>query len=221
MLFPRRFRFWQAAFVVLGVIAIVLLGLRFRNSETTVDDDERPEPVMGSSEVPQRTGNVVLDSESVDSVAPAEELVLAPRISVGFADLEEIDASSVSHRSQHVLKEWKGRLGPSLPLLDRYVGTEESVYFSMPSGEPIPVRLTRHDVFSDTKGVYSGVLPEQTGGEVFLSYVNDAVGGGLQIPGRSLAWEVRNAGEGLQYIALVDTKDLGECGVCNPPDNSR
>jgi len=47
-----------------------------------------------------------------------------------------------------------------------------------------------------------------------MSYVGDAVAGSIKNVETGTTWEVRNAGDGKQYLAKVNTEALGKCALC-------
>ena len=141
-------------------------------------------------------------------------------LAVGFVDAERVEIDKAQVGSEHVLMQWRGRFSVSLPQWKSFLDSGEPFYLELPTGESVLARLRGHERFAARRGVYSGALLDRAG-DFFLSYVNDAVSGVIRDPDREQAWEVRDAGEARQFLALVDTKELGLCGVCAAGEASR
>lgn len=140
-----------------------------------------------------------------------------PFESVSMSELEEVNLANAGEPHSHKIREWKGRLQPGLRALKDKLnaeGEEGVIAISLPDASQVQVTRMRFESFGPNQGVITGRILGDTFGEVVLSYVNQAVAGSIRDYRNDKVWEIRNAGEGRQYIAQVDVAALGECGVC-------
>lgn len=136
---------------------------------------------------------------------------------LSMTELEEVNLSNAGDQHSHKIREWKGRMQPTLSELKRKLeseGEEGVLVFSLPDATQIQVTRIRFESFGANQGVFTGKILGDTFGEVVLSYVNQAVAGSIHDYRNDAVWEIRNAGDGSQYIAQIDVSALGECGVC-------
>ncbi len=140
-----------------------------------------------------------------------------PFESVAISELEEVDLVDVDEQHSHKIREWRGRIEPNLRDIKELLaaeGEEGILAISLPDATQVQVTHMRYQSFGANQGVISGKILGDTFGEVVLSYVNQAVAGSIRDYRNDMVWEIRNAGEGRQYIAQVDVDALGVCGVC-------
>ena len=155
-----------------------------------------------------------------------EEAASPERASAGFAipfaalaltELQEVDLTDASDIHSHKIREWKGRIQPTLPELKAKLareGEDGVIAFSLPDATQIKATRLRYESYGSNQGVFTGKILGDRFGEIVLSYVNQAVAGSIHDYRNDNVWEIRNAGSGQQYIAQVDVNALGECGVC-------
>ena len=116
-----------------------------------------------------------------------------------------------------MIKEWKGQFSPSIRSLAANLGSldsEQTISLTLPSGEQLPIAISKHTQFDETRGVFTGRIPDSPYSEVIFSYVNQAVSGSIMTPETGEVIEIKNAGNGYQYIVQVDATKLGSCGIC-------
>lgn len=137
------------------------------------------------------------------------------RLSV--SDVEEMDLAGEEGVHSHKLREWRGRIEPRLSELNALIereGENGVLALSLPDASQVNVSRLRFQSFGSNQGAITGKILGDAFGEVVLSYVNQAVAGSIRDYRNENVWEIRNAGNGMQYLALVDVEALGRCGVC-------
>ncbi len=219
--------------VLWSVLACVAGGLYFLIRSPS-DEASRPNPEDGSAtrsmpDDPVEEPSVVVNgipAGSTEPASPQEPNESAPRSTaadpipfalVAMSELEEIDLTNAEAPHSHKIREWKGRLEPGLREIKVQLDTEGDdgvLAISLPNATQVKVTDLRYQPFGSNQGVISGKILGDPFGEVVLSYVNQAVAGSIRSYRSDEVWEIRNAGEGSQYIALVDVDALGVCGVC-------
>jgi len=219
----RRFVLFGA---LLALMAILLFWTRLPESrvQESVESEPRKTEDPGSS---LAIGEIE-EIEEVDSlgdvVEPASEEIAQgsfggpiPFESLSMSELEEVNLANAGEQHSHKIREWKGRIQPSLTdLKDKLEseGEDGVVAITLPDATQIQVTRMRFESYGRNQGVITGKILGDAFGEVVLSYVNQAVAGSIHDYRNDAVWEIRNAGDGRQYIAQVDVSALGECGVC-------
>lgn len=97
---------------------------------------------------------------------------------------------------------------------------ERLVTLALPSGENLEIVIAKHIQHDSHRGVLTGRIPDSKYSEVIFSYVNQAISGSIMRPQTGEVLDIRNAGEGQQFLAQVDAHKLGTCGVCSPQDKA-
>lgn len=221
-------------FVLFATLLVLMIGLFFwtRSRESLISESHEAGPKqaenLDSKPTPQaiEEGQVVdslgalTEPESQDSIFPSSLVSSGGPIPfevVSMSELEEVNLTNAGEQHSHKIREWKGRIEPSLSdLKDKLESEGEGgvVAITLPDATRIQVTRMRYESFGGNQGVITGKILGDTFGEVVLSYVNQAVAGSIHDYQNDAVWEIRNAGDGQQYIAQVDVSALGECGVC-------
>ncbi len=219
--------------LALCALALVLMGVFFllkRSPDTEISEKETvesPVSTFPSEETLSETGLVDDSLGDEPDEHPSEEPSVAtpggsyadpiPFESVAMSELEEVDLSNSGDVHSHKIREWRGRIEPSLSTIKDLLemeGEEGVLAISLPDSSQVKVTRMRFESFGPNQGVISGKILRDTFGEVVLSYVNQAVAGSIRDYRNDQVWEIRNAGGGRQFIAQVDVDALGVCGVC-------
>ncbi|HCR28714.1 MAG TPA: hypothetical protein DIV79_01690 [Opitutae bacterium] len=215
--------------VLLAILLIlILIGLSWfrRNVVPKIDeqiqhtpDSEQVETVVGGSQDaidPLTIFDSEETSEEGTSVA-SSALAPIPFEHLTVTGLEEVAMIAALQEHSHKFREWKGQIKPSLPELKAHVereGEDGVLAISLPDGSRVDVTRMRYQSFGTNQGAFTGKILGDTFGEIVLSYVNQAVAGSIRDFRNDNVWKIRNAGDGQQFLALVDVDALGECGVC-------
>lgn len=137
--------------------------------------------------------------------------VRSPDARLEFEISEEMSRSAQIDGHEHVVREWRGAFSPDIRLIDAaQIG--QVVALRLPDGE-VAMQVLRVKRRDERSGVVSGRIEGTRFGEVSLSYANDAVAGSIRIPESNTVYEIRNAGDGQQFVASIDVSKLGECGL--------
>ena len=220
--------------LALCALALVLVGVFFLLKRSL-------DPEISEIETVEHPANQFLDEEPLAEAGPVDEspdkapinallqepIVPTPKGSYGNAipfesvamsELEEVDLTNSGEVHSHKIREWRGRLEPSLTDIKDLLeseGEDGVLAISLPDATQVNVTRMRYQSFGSNQGVLSGKILGDPFGEVVLSYVNQAVAGSIRDYRNDQVWEIRNAGEGRQYIAQVDVEALGVCGLCS------
>jgi hypothetical protein len=84
----------------------------------------------------------------------------------------------------------------------------------LPDGKDLDI--TQNTRFDKNRGVFTGRVLGSQHSEAIFSYVNQAVSGSMTMPQTGEILDIKNAGEGFQYLAQIDVNKLGSCGLCTP-----
>ena len=215
--------------VLLAILLIlILIGLSWfrRNVVPKIDDQMQHTPESSQTEsvadiedekieAEIESGGEEASAESTDFATSA--LAPIPFEHLVVSGLVEVPQIAAMAEHSHKLREWKGQLQPSLPELKAHVereGEDGVLAISLPDGSRVDVTRMRYQSFGSNQGAFTGKILGDTFGEMVLSYVNQAVAGSIRDFRNDNVWEIRNAGNGQQFLALVDVDALGECGVC-------
>lgn len=215
--------------VLLAILLIlILIGISWfrRNVVPKIDDqiehipDTDPEETVadiGGEEIEAAIVSVVDDDADESTALASSALSPIPFEHLVVSELIEVPRIAALTEHSHKLREWKGQIQPSLPELRAHVereGEDGVLAMSLPDGSRVDVTRMRYQSFGANQGAFTGKILGDTFGEVVLSYVNQAVAGSIRDFRSGNVWEIRNAGNGQQFLALVDVDALGECGVC-------
>jgi len=194
--------------VLLAILLIlVLIGLSWfrRNVVSKIDEQIHHTPTTGQAETAVDDGWERIGASTVSGARKLSE------------EKANLASAALAPIPLHKLREWKGQMQPSLPELKAHVereGEEGVLSISLPDGSQVDVTRMRYQSFGANQGAFTGRILGDTFGEVVFSYVNQAVAGSIRDFRNDNVWEIRNAGNGQQFLALVDVDALGECGVC-------
>ena len=200
--------------LALGVI-FTLLFMLFRDG----DDDEQPteeDSVVDEAELAPANATEI---EELANLEPEIGIETPPRIqaiapSLSFVLDAEQGTRTASESHSHIIEEWKGSFWSSLEGLDEsWEGRE--MLLQLP-GESLLVTIGSVQRMGERAQVITGTIKGSEFGEFVISYVNQAIAGSIRMPSTNTVYEIRNAGEGVQYLAKVDADALGECGLCAP-----
>jgi hypothetical protein len=224
-------------FVLFGALLALMAILFFwtRLPESSVQESVESEPRQTEDPSSSLAVGEIEEIEGADSLSEVVEPVsqeLAdgsfggpkPFESVSMSELVEVNLANAGEQHSHKIREWKGRIQPSLTdLKDKLEseGEDGVVAITLPDATQVQVTRMRFESFGGNQGVITGKILGDTFGEVVLSYVNQAVAGSIHDHQNDAVWEIRNAGDGQQYIAQVDVSALGECGVCKAEREQR
>jgi hypothetical protein len=214
--------------VLLAILLIlVLIGLSWfrRNVVPKIDEQIQSTPAAGQAETvgdggQKRIGALTvleagqLSEEETDLDTSALEPISFEHLTVSGVEEIVLNASMAEH--SHKLRELKGQMQPSLSELKASVereGEKGVLAISPPDGSRVGVTRMRYQSLGANQGAFAGKILGDTFGEVVLSYVNQAVAGSIRDFRSDNVWEIRNAGNGQQILALVDVDALGKCGV--------
>ncbi len=143
---------------------------------------------------------------------------------VQFLDVQEIEPNATLGSHDHIIKQWRGKIDPSISSLAQRMLNEDTfkgIQLHFPEELSLHVSLKKHTAFSENRGVIQGEVVGSGSSEVYLSYVNQSVSGTIVNPEQNEIIEIRNAGDGYQYIALLDSNKLGGCAACALAINGR
>jgi|GEM_PF-1431028 len=214
--------------VILAILLIlVLIGLSWfrRNVVPKIDEQIQNTPAAGQTETvgdgwQKRIGASTvseagqLSEEETNLATLALEPISFEHLTVSGVEEIVLTASMAEH--SHKLRELKGQMQPSLSELKASVereGEKGVLAISLPDGSRVGVTRMRYQSLGANQGAFAGKILGDTFGEVVLSYVNQAVAGSIRDFRSDNVWEIRNAGNGQQILALVDVDALGKCGV--------
>lgn len=214
-------KFRNIVLVVAPLAIMVALFLWFEFGDTPVKSDSNQETVSRDESIvaapiisvpptpkPEEASENSISNTAGNAISFAR---------VSMSELEEVNLANAGDEHSHKIREWRGRIEPSLSALQELLASEGEdgvLAISLPDASQIQVTRMRYEGFGAKQGVFTGKILGDTFGEVVLSYVNQAVAGSIHDYRNDAVWEIRNAGEGRQYIAQVDVNALGECGVC-------
>ena len=214
------------------LVLMTVLFLWTRSPDSPVSKSPETEPKQSENPGLSLNPDEIEEGQLVDSLersidpVPQDHVVPSSLMSSGspvpfeslsMSELEEVNFDNAGEQHSHKIREWKGRIEPSLSDLKdklKSEGEEGVVAITLPDATQIQMTRMRYQSFGGNQGVITGKIIGDTFGEVILSYVNQAVAGSIHDYRNDAVWEIRNAGEGSQYIAQVDVNALGECGVC-------
>ncbi len=195
---------------------------------TESDDEYGPKAKDRPLELTDRQTTPIVDSagDEIDNdnlnIADRPSLSMGPKLGSAIAferlsltNLEEAALLESEVEHSHKFREWKGRLEPNLNQLRETfskVGPEGVLAIALPDATEVSVTRLRFESYGSFGGVLTGKILGDRFGEVVLSYVNEAVAGSIQDYRNESVWEIRNAGNGEQFVAQVNA--LGVCGVC-------
>lgn len=222
-------KYRNLALCVLPLVVVSLFYLSNRSTDSEISQTKNIEsPANQFSNGESVTTSPVDDSPDVapvrttlqePSTPPPEGSYgnAIPFEKVAMSELEEVDLTNSGEVHSHKIKEWRGQLEPSLRDLKDLLeseGEEGVLAITLPDTTQVKITRMRYQSFGSNQGVLSGKILNDPFGEVVLSYVNQAVAGSIRDYRNDQVWEIRNAGEGRQFIAQVDVDALGVCGVC-------
>lgn len=198
----------------IGFLLLVFVTLRLRTNVEVVPEAEE----ASSSEV-SLVEFAGADTEFVTTVADrgGERLAMNVDQSAGFVFESEIDILSGEGGHDHVLRQWKGALSPSV----RTLSVGDTFQLKIPGEKEFLIEVSSFKEFGENKGVVTGRLQGSQFGEAHFSYVNDAMAGSIRDPESDVYFEIWNAGNQQQYFAKIDVAAQGHCGVCSPDPSSR
>jgi hypothetical protein len=178
---------------------------------------ETPESIEETKDVVTRINEGQEALEDAASPERASTGLAIPFAALAVTELEEVDLTDASDVHSHKIREWRGRIQPGLLELRAQLareGEDGVIAFNLPDATQIKATRLRYESYGSNQGVFTGKILGDRFGEIILSYVNQAVAGSIHDYRNDNVWEIRNAGDGRQYIAQVDVTALGECGVC-------
>lgn len=229
-LFLMTFR--KSAKYASAVLLVVILFLWFLSSDSSEEAGLPAEGTVVEKTIPASSPRITSEAETPEasdaSLSEVPEKKVGSLVSnssggpipfevVSMSELEEVNLTNAGEQHSHKIREWKGRMEPSLASLKQLLeseGEEGVLAISLPDSSQVQVTRMRYESYGANQGVYTGKILGDSFGEVVLSYVNQAVAGSIHDYRNDAVWEIRNAGDGRQYIAQVDVSALGECGVC-------
>ncbi len=221
----RNIAICLAPLILVGGFYLLQRSAQPKVSKTSIYEESDVETVAAESESNSGVAIDPLESTPIPSMTETRGLPspggsngnLIPFESLAMGELEEVDLTGSGEVHSHKMREWRGQLEPSLRDIKDLLkseGEEGVLAISLPDATQVKVTRMRYQSFGSNQGVLSGKILGDPFGEVVLSYVNQAVAGSIRDYRNDMVWEIRNAGEGRQFIAQVDVDALGVCGVC-------
>ncbi|MGK0237719.1 MAG: hypothetical protein ACI92G_001179 [Candidatus Pelagisphaera sp.] len=187
------------------------LPSQYPQSETRADSttlpSNQPESVSKTESAPSKTTRL-----------PAESPTSRPTL-VQFIFDETTPSPSSPGQHTHIIQEWKGQFSPRIQDLSASFsasGAARQFNVQLPDGNGLEIEIIKNTQFDQNRGVFIGRVIGSDHSEAIFSYVNQAVSGSITMPQTGEILDIKNAGEGYQYLAQVDANKLGSCGLCAP-----
>lgn len=132
---------------------------------------------------------------------------------VEFSLAKEIDPARTARvEHSHALRAWVADVNDLRLLGNRLADRARlSIKIVFPDTSYATIDSVEHRKLGRNSGVFSG---RDAAGELTLSYVNEAIAGAYTSFTDETVWEIRNAGNGSQFVSLLDGASLRRCATC-------
>lgn len=207
-------------FVILGLLSLSK-SVVWKQTDGVKQSEEEDDFYGVSLEAPiESTGEQILIEEG-DILAPNLNEA-KPETGLKIAAFEKLATGLESVQHSHKKREWIVEFDSSLKRLASDLNENSSpvvLDFSQILG--LRVELSAYKPFDDNRGVFQGRVIGKDQSSVVLGIVNNAMAGSIKEGGDGATFEIRDAGNGRQYIAEVDVTAFGECHVCSALHNEQ
>lgn len=198
---------------LVGICLIWVLSRKEKNEGSK--PIEFSNPSLSSNNLKNDELLELTDSDLTDPLKEVEGN-LASEISIEFIGLIQSDLEDENH--SHILREWRGRLTPSInEAVQRLLLDEGNRELKIKISKDFEFSLTVEKVISykELEGVVTGKIVGDEFSSFSIAYVNSAIDGIIRDYRNQSIWEIRNAGNGEQFLVEVDTEAKSECRSCS------